>query len=67
MNKVYCELCKVYVHRNSVWKDIKSDKHIKNLRYEQVNNFDDIVEIPDWLFREKRVRGFVNPFHLKLN
>ena len=30
-----------------------------------MNNYDDVVEIPEWLFREKQVRGFVNPFHLK--
>ena len=62
MNKIYCELCKAFVHRNSVWKHNKSDKHMNNLRYEQLNNYDDIVEIPEWLFREERVRGFVIPF-----
>ena len=62
---VYCEYCDVYIHRNSVWKHNKSGKHINNLRYEQIDNYNDIVEIPEWLFREKRVRQFVNPFHLK--
>ena len=33
--------------------------------YEQIDNYSDIVEIPPWLFKEKRVRQFVNPFHLK--
>ena len=30
-----------------------------------MKNYDDLVEIPEWLIREKQVRGFVNPFHLK--
>ena len=30
-----------------------------------MNNYDDVVEIPEWLFSEKQVRGFVNPFHLR--
>ena len=47
------------------WKHIKSDKLIKNQRYEQIDIYNDIVEIPEWLFRGKQVRGFVNPFHLK--
>ena len=65
MVNVYCEYCNVYIHKNSVWKHIKSDKHINNQRYEQIDNYNDIVEIPEWFFREKRVRQFVNPFHLK--
>ena len=48
-----------------MWKHNKSIKHINILRYEQIDNYNDIVEIPEWLFREKRVRQFVNPFHLK--
>ena len=66
MNKVYCDLCKVFVPKNSVWRHIKSDKHINNQRYEQIDKYDDIVEIPEWLLRENGVRGFINPFHLKL-
>ena len=66
MNGVYCDLCKNYVHRNTLWKRNKSDKPINSLRYEQVDNFDDIVKTPEWLFRERWVRGFVNPFYLKL-
>ena len=65
MVNVYCEYCDVYIHKNSVWKHNKSEKHINNLRYGQIDNFNDIIEIPPWLFREKRVRQFVNPFHLK--
>ena len=65
MNKVFCEICNVYIHKNSLWKHNKSVKHINNLRYEQVDNYNDIVEIPEWLFREKRIREFVNPFRLK--
>ena len=34
MNKVFCELCNAHVHKNSVWKNIKSDKSKKNLRYD---------------------------------
>ena len=65
MNNVYCEICKIHFHKNSVWKRNKSATHINNLRYEQIDSYDDIVQIPEWLFREKRVRKFVNPFHLK--
>ena len=65
MANVYCDICNVYVHKNSVWKHNKSDKHINNLRYERIDNYYDIIEIPPWMFREKRVRQFVNPFHLK--
>ena len=65
MNKFYCDFCKVYVHKNSLWKHNKSDKHINNQRCEQIENYDDIVEILEGLFKEKPVRGFVNPFHLK--
>ena len=65
MNNVFCEICNVYIHKNSIWKHNKSGKHINNLRYEQIDNYNDIVEIPEWLFREKRIRQFVNPFHLK--
>ena len=65
MVNVYCEYCRVYIHKNSVWKHNKSEKHINNLRYGQIDNYNDIIEIPRWLFREKRVREFVNPFRLK--
>ena len=65
MNKVYCDLCRVYVHKNSLWKHNESDKDINNQRYEQEDNYDDIVEIPENLYKEKQFRGFVNPFHLK--
>ena len=65
INNVLCEICNVYIHKNSVWKHNKSDGHINNQRYEQIDNYNDIVEIPEWLFREKQVRGFVNPFLLK--
>ena len=62
---VYCEICNVHIHKNSIWKHNKSDKLINNLRYEQIDNYNDVVEIPEWLFRENRVRNFVNPFRLK--
>ena len=65
MANVYCEYCNVYIHKNSFWKHKKSDKHINNQRYEQIDNYNDIIEIPPWMFREKRIRQFVNPFHLK--
>ena len=65
MNNVFCEICNVYIHKNSAWKHNKSIKHINNLRYEQVDNYNNIVEIPEWLFREKRIRQFVNPFRLR--
>ena len=41
------------------------NKHINNLRYEQIDNYTDIFKIPEWLFKDKRVRGFINPFQLK--
>ena len=65
MVNVYCEICDIYVHRNTIWKHNKSIKHTNNLRYEHIDNYEDIIEIPEWLFREKRVRQFVNPYRLK--
>ena len=65
MNEVFCEVCSVCVHKNSVWKLSKSDKHKNNLRNEQIDIYNDTDEIPEWLYKEKRVRGFVNPFHIK--
>ena len=65
MNNVYCEICNVYIQKISLWKHNKSDKHINNLRYEQPDNYNDIVETPEWLIREKRIRQLVNPFHVK--
>ena len=65
MNNVFCEICNVYIHKNSFWKHKKSEKHINNLRYEQIDNYNDNNEIPPWIFRKKRVRQFDNPFHLK--
>ena len=35
---VYLEYCNVYIYKNSLWKLNKSDKHINNLRYEQIDN-----------------------------
>ena len=64
-NNIYCELCKVFIHKNSLWKHNKSIKHINNQRYEQIDNYKDVVEIPEWLFREKTTRNFLNPFRLK--
>ena len=64
-DNVYCEICNVYIHKNSHWKHNKSIKHIYNQRYEQTDNYNDVREIPEWLFREKRIRQFVNPFRLK--
>ena len=29
---VYCEYCNVYIHKNSLWKNRRTDKHINNLR-----------------------------------
>ena len=55
MDKVFCEICNVYIHKNSVWKHNKSDKHINNFRYERIDNYNDIIHIPPWLFREKRI------------
>ena len=54
------------MHRNSFWKHNKSEKHIKILRLEQIDNYDEIIEILECLFREKRDRNFVNLFHSKL-
>ena len=65
VNKIYCGVCNVFIHEFSIWKHNRSDKHLNNLRYEQIDNNNDIVEIPEWLFREKRIRQLVNPFHLK--
>ena len=65
MDKAFCEICNIDIHKDSVWKHNKSIKHINNQRYERIDNYNDIVEIPEWLFREKRIRNFVNPYRLK--
>ena len=65
MNNLCCEICNVYIQKNSIWKHNKSDKHINNLRFEQTDNYSDTIEIPEWLFRGKRIRQFVNPFHFR--
>ena len=65
MVNVYCEYCDVYIHKNSAWKHNKSEKHINNLRYGRIDNYNDLIEIPHWMFKEKRIRQFVNPYRLK--
>ena len=62
---VYCEICNINIHKNSLWKHNKSDRHINNLRYERDDNYNENDIIPEWLFREKRIRQFINPFRLK--
>ena len=64
-NRVYCDLCRVFVHKNSLRKPNKSEKHINKLRYEQIKNYDDNVETPEWLFKEQQVKGIGKPFHSK--
>ena len=65
-NGIYCDLYRVYIHKNSVWKHNKSDEHINNLRYQNDDNYADFVEVAEWLFKEKQVEKFVNPYRLKL-
>ena len=65
MVDVYCDICHINIHKNSLWKHNRSDRHINNLRYERIDNYNDVVEIPEWLFRERRIRNFINPYRLK--
>ena len=62
---VYCDICNINIHKNSLWKHNKSDRHINNLRYERDDNYNENDIIPEWLFRERQGRQFVNPFRLK--
>ena len=59
MNKVYCELCNDYVHKNSVWKHNRSDKLINIPRYEQIDHYYDIVEFPEWLFKKEELEDLL--------
>ena len=62
---VYCDICNINIHKNSLWKHNKSDRHINNLRCERDDNYNENDIIPEWLFRERQGRQFVNPFRLK--
>ena len=55
----------MFIYIKIVFGNIIKVRNNNNLRYGQVDNYNDIIEIPPWLFKEKRVRQFVNPFHLK--
>ena len=45
MNSRNCEICNIDVHRASFAKHNKSNKHLENMKQ------DDMI-IPEWLFRE---------------
>ena len=66
MNRVYCLLCRVFVHWNWVWKHNKCDKIINNRRYEQIDIFENVVEKREWFFRQKRFRSFGKQLQSKL-
>ena len=55
MNRTYGEACNIYVRRNSLYKHSRTDLHIYNM-YLPANNFEDVNEIPEWLFK-KNVLG----------
>ena len=55
-----------FMYTKIVFGSIMKLININNLIYELIDNYNDIVEKPEWLIREKRVRGLANPFHLKL-
>ena len=61
MNSRRCEICNVDVHRASYNKQMKSKKHIENMKQNE-------MIIPEWLFREpieNKIKKIYNPISLK--
>ena len=46
-NSRTCEICHVNVHRASDVKQLRSKKHLENIKQNELN-------IPEWLFKEER-------------
>ena len=61
MNSRKCEICNVDDHRASYIKHLRSKKHIKNMKQNE-------MIIPEWLFQEpveNKIRKLYNPKSLK--
>ena len=61
MNSRRCEICNVDVHRASYIKHLRSEKHIENIKQ------NDMI-IPIWLFQEpveNKIKKIYNPKSLK--
>ena len=46
-NRCICEVCKVNVHRASLAKHLRSEKHLENVKQNE-------MIIPDWFFKEEK-------------
>ena len=61
MNSRRCDICNVDVHRASYMKHLRSKKHLKNIKQNE-------MIIPEWLFQEpfeKKIKNIYNPKPLK--
>ena len=61
MNSRRCDICDVDVHRASINKHLRSKKHTKNIKRNE-------MIIPEWLFREpieNKIEKINNPISLK--
>ena len=57
MNSRKCELCNVDVHRASYVKHLRSKKHLKNMKQNE-------MIIPEWFFQEtieNKIKKIYNP------
>ena len=46
-NSRTCEICNVNVHRASFVKQLRSEKHLENIKQEE-------MIIPEWLFKQEK-------------
>ena len=61
MNSLKCDVCNIDVHRASYVKQLRSKKHLENIKQNQ-------MIIPEWLFQEpveNKVNKIYNPKSLK--
>ena len=61
MNSRKCEICNVSVHKASFVKHLRSNKHLENLKQNEMIT-------PEWLFQEpveNKVKKIYNPKSLK--
>ena len=61
MNSRRCDICNVDVHRASYIKHLRRNKHIENLKQNE-------MIIPEWLFQEpveNKIRKMYNPMSLR--
>ena len=62
-NRIYCDF---NIHKNSVWKHNKSDKRIKNFRYENLINTMILLKLRNGYLEKKQVEKIGNPYRLQL-